>query len=515
MRSETDRRLIHESKHGDADAFGVLMRRYASHVYGIAMSQVMNHEDAQDISQEAFVKAYTRLWQLRDASQFVGWLSRIAVSCARNRQRSDQRQAALRAATPARNTRPAEQERYERDEDMRGILMTALATLTPTFRQPLVLRYMDDMPYPEIARCLSITPQTAQRRVSRAREKLAHYFRRSGRDVECADVLGSGALACPAAYGWLQDAAHAVQAHRAPQPPSSTSTGARYAPYGLAAGIAASGLFAVTAGPLLSMFMAQRSSDVDGPWAFDGSATIDARVVHEMPAYVFDSRPLGSPGRPYSGIGDPDPAGIADVNGIDVATLSGAVATVRAVSPGEAHIWLANADGSSERQLTFGPYTDSNPELSPDGEWVAFARIIDTPQGRADVWKVETSGGTVVRLTSDPAYTGEAPTWTPDGTEITFTRAPWVGDAALPYRHRLWSIASTGGAPHMISRDKGLSILDPAYSPDGRHIYVTGEAEQERFAIQRIDVASGSAQELSSQPEVLAEYACCAKSVSS
>ena len=148
MQSQSDQRLIYRAKHGDADAFGVLMDRYASHVYASAVSQMLNHADAQDISQDAFLRAYTRLRQLRDPSGFVGWLSRITVTCARNRQRSDGREIALRDTASRPDIQPPDQERFERDTDTHDVLMGALGTLSPTFRQPLVLRYMDDMPYP-------------------------------------------------------------------------------------------------------------------------------------------------------------------------------------------------------------------------------------------------------------------------------------------------------------------------------------------------------------------------------
>lgn len=497
MQSESDRRLIHRAKHGDADAFGVLMDRYASHVYAVAVSQMMNHADAQDISQDVFLKAYTRLWQLRDPSGFVGWLSRVTVSCARNRQRSEGREIALReAAAPTRDSRPPDQERFEREKDTHDILMGGLATLSPIFRQPLVLRYMNDMPYPDIARCLSITPQTAQRRVSRAREKLADYFRRSGQEVDCMDILRSGALACPVAFGWLRGALDVVRTHGAPEPPASASAVGRYAPYGIATAIVGTGLFAVTAGPLLSLFAAQRSSEAPGHWITDGNASISARAADEMPAVVFDTRPLGSPGLPYSGIGDPDPAGIADSVGIDLSTLPGTVVTARPVDPGESHIWVTAPDGSFERQLTFGPYADSTPVMSPDGEWVAFSRILDAPLGRPDVWKVRVSGGAPARLTDDPSYTGETPAWSPTGAEIAFSRSPWVDGRPLPYKHRVWVVSASGGAARMISPDAGLSVVNPFYSADGRHILVTAETERQQFAIQRIELATGAVEEL-------------------
>ncbi|MEO2005916.1 MAG: sigma-70 family RNA polymerase sigma factor [Candidatus Poribacteria bacterium] len=494
MQSQSDQRLIYRAQHGDADAFGVLMDRYASHVYAIAVSQMLNHADAQDISQDAFLRAYTRLRQLRDPSGFVGWLSRITVTCARNRQRRDGREIALRDAAARPNIQPPDQEQFERHADTHDILMGALGTLSLTFRQPLVLRYMDDMPYAEIARCLSITPQTAQRRVSRAREKLADYFRRSGQDIECMDVLRSGALVGPAAFGWLRGALDAVRAQGAPDAPPSASPVGKYAPYGIAAAVVGSGMFAVTAGPLLSLFVAQHSSPPADPWTMAGTASVSARAASEMPAYVYDPRPLGSPGLPYSGIGDPDPAGIADAVGIDLSTLTGVVATTRLLG-NEAHIWLTGVDGSTERQLTFGAHRDTAAALSPDGEWIAFMRITSTG-GKPDIWKVRASGGAPVRVTDDPDYASNTPTWHPSGQTIAFARSPWVEGRALPYKDRVWSVSASGGIPRMISRDTGLSVLDPEYSADGTSILVTAESERQQFAIQRIDLATGDAREL-------------------
>ena len=309
------------------------------------------------------------------------------------------------------------------------------------------------------------------------------------------DILRSGALAGPAAFGWLRGALDAVRAQGAPDPPPSTSPVEKYAPYGIAAAVVGSGMFAVTAGSLLSLFVAQHSSPPADSWAMEGTASVSARAASEMPAYVFDTRPLGSPGLPYSGVGDPDPAGIADAIGIDLSTLTGVLATTRPVSNTEAHIWLTGVDGLTERQLTFGPYHDTAAALSPDGEWIAFVRLTGA-EGKPDIWKVRTSGGEPAPVTDDPNYASKMPTWHPSGATIAFARAPWVEGRALPYKDRVWSVSATGGTPRMIARDAGLSVLDPEYSPDGRSILVTAESERQQSAIRRIDLATGEAQEL-------------------
>ena len=74
----TDRDLIHQTLKGDSQAFDTLVQKYQPVIYSQAQLLVRNPQDAEDLTQEVFIKAYQNLPKLRDANRFAGWLSQIA-----------------------------------------------------------------------------------------------------------------------------------------------------------------------------------------------------------------------------------------------------------------------------------------------------------------------------------------------------------------------------------------------------------------------------------------------------
>ena len=76
----SDAELVTRTRAGDSDAYRELVARYQGHVYGLAYSIVDNWADAQDMAQEAFIRAYCNLDQLRDAGRFAAWLRRVTFA---------------------------------------------------------------------------------------------------------------------------------------------------------------------------------------------------------------------------------------------------------------------------------------------------------------------------------------------------------------------------------------------------------------------------------------------------
>jgi RNA polymerase sigma-70 factor, ECF subfamily len=83
----TDRELVARVRGGDREAFGDLVDRYRDMVYGLGYHLTHDFEAARDLAQEAFVQAYLKLDQLRDADRFAGWLRQIATNLHRNQRR--------------------------------------------------------------------------------------------------------------------------------------------------------------------------------------------------------------------------------------------------------------------------------------------------------------------------------------------------------------------------------------------------------------------------------------------
>ncbi|THH40410.1 S41 family peptidase [Neolewinella litorea] len=125
-----------------------------------------------------------------------------------------------------------------------------------------------------------------------------------------------------------------------------------------------------------------------------------------------------------------------------------------------ADIWTADRDGSNVRRITSTPAVESNPHLSPDGQWLAFTSDRD---GSEDVYVVPRAGGIPTRLTWHPAA-DQVRGWTPDGSRILF--ASNRESAPVPF-HRLYTVATGGGPVERVSEQWGY---DGSYSPDGQRI---------------------------------------------
>jgi RNA polymerase sigma-70 factor (ECF subfamily) len=154
---------------GDLEAFGELVRRHQDFVYGAALRVVRNPVLAEDVAQEAFVRAYKALPDFRGQAQVRSWLYRIATNLALNavtRRREYPQQSLPEVAarrSPERETELAM---------MRDDLESAIAQLPTDQREALVLREFEGLSYQEIADRLDLPLNTVRTRILRARRSL-------------------------------------------------------------------------------------------------------------------------------------------------------------------------------------------------------------------------------------------------------------------------------------------------------------------------------------------------------
>ncbi|MDH7601089.1 MAG: sigma-70 family RNA polymerase sigma factor [Armatimonadota bacterium] len=147
---------------GDVDAFTELVRRYRDAVYGYCYHKTGSFEDARDLAQETFIRAYTHLDQLRDPSSFGAWIRTIAGNlCKQWARRKSRALEALTEADAACRQQPKDRSVEE-----------ALATLPENERLVLVLHYIDGYTYADIARFLGLTEDAVRGRLHRGRERL-------------------------------------------------------------------------------------------------------------------------------------------------------------------------------------------------------------------------------------------------------------------------------------------------------------------------------------------------------
>ena len=164
-----DAELVELSKNGDRSAYETLYRRHVRGVYGLARRLVGTPEDAEDLTEETFVRAWARLGGLRDAGAFRTWLFRIAV-----RQAQDMRKRRKLPTTDLAGSDPVEPQAEcsvlagERAQAVHA----AVEQLSPEHKDVVRLFYRDEMPVEEIGRLLGLPKGTVVSRLARARAAL-------------------------------------------------------------------------------------------------------------------------------------------------------------------------------------------------------------------------------------------------------------------------------------------------------------------------------------------------------
>ena len=164
---------------GDTRQYHELIRPYERSVYKMALSFMKNETDAEDVAQEAFLKAFRKLADFRGQAKFSTWLISITLNEARSRLRRqstvpmeslDQVTGEGGHISPAllRDWREVPSEALERKE-IRAILVEAIGHLTPLYREVLLLRDVEEFSIEETATALTITPGTVKVRLHRAR----------------------------------------------------------------------------------------------------------------------------------------------------------------------------------------------------------------------------------------------------------------------------------------------------------------------------------------------------------
>jgi RNA polymerase sigma-70 factor, ECF subfamily len=181
-----DRLLVDRFKGGDQSAFDEMVTRYWDRIYAMVNQLLRNQQDAEEVTQDAFIRAHRGLVNFRGESAFSTWLYQIATNLARNRywywwRRKRDKSVSFDAPVgPDNDTTlaeliPAELETPE-DATVTQELVTSIATwmekLSAKHREILVLRNIKNLSYEEIAVILGISVGTVKSRIARARESL-------------------------------------------------------------------------------------------------------------------------------------------------------------------------------------------------------------------------------------------------------------------------------------------------------------------------------------------------------
>ena len=170
MMEEKD--LICRAARGDAEAFRQLVEAYQTPAYRLA-ARMCGPDSAEDVTQEAFLAAWRALPEFRGDCRFSTWLYRLvsnaAIDCLRREKKHRDTGDVDDLELP--DGGPSPQEQAERS-DTRDAVRRALDRLSPEHRQVLLLRFMQELDYGEIARALNVSEGTVKSRINRAKSKL-------------------------------------------------------------------------------------------------------------------------------------------------------------------------------------------------------------------------------------------------------------------------------------------------------------------------------------------------------
>ena len=163
----SEEQLVTASRGGDRKAYAGLVRRHLRRVFAVCLGLLGDPDEAEDLTQETFLKGLARLPDLRDDERFEAWIVRIAQNLCRDHRRAGDRRRRLLEVGSAELITPPDAPSSAFDD-----LHTALERLEPEHRLPLMLYYFDGHSAAGVARVLEISEAGAFTRLSRARRAL-------------------------------------------------------------------------------------------------------------------------------------------------------------------------------------------------------------------------------------------------------------------------------------------------------------------------------------------------------
>lgn len=182
----SDEEVVTRVLAGETALFEIIMRRYNQRLYRVAHSILRNEAEAEDVMQDAYVRAYQHLQQFEGRAKFATWLTRIAVHEALSRAQRRNRVQELDAEPnggymdPLTSNTP-DPEQQASDREMVALLQTAVLALPHNYRSVLMLRDIEEMSTTDTAQALDLTEENVKVRLHRARTLLRReLFARAG-----------------------------------------------------------------------------------------------------------------------------------------------------------------------------------------------------------------------------------------------------------------------------------------------------------------------------------------------
>ena len=169
----SDATLVERCLDGNREEYGTLVRRHQDAVFGLALRWCRDRDEAADLAQDTFVRAYRKLRTYKPEYSFRNWLLSVCANLGKNRFRSNDRRRraqATHAELYPRAPDPPDPRRIDLEE--------ALGKVPETLRLPLVLKHVEGLSYEEISGVLGIGVSAAKMRVKRGRDELVRLLGR-------------------------------------------------------------------------------------------------------------------------------------------------------------------------------------------------------------------------------------------------------------------------------------------------------------------------------------------------
>ena len=179
--------LIERAKKGDTRAFGILVERYQRRVVGVAMAVVHDQEDALELAQETFVRAFENIGKFESRSSFSTWLYRIAANIAIDFRRRERRHPTLRGEEADNEiqrlpSKIGDSFKEAQRSEMAQRITDALGQLTPEHRAAILLREVEGLSYDELSDVLQCPRGTVMSRLHYARNHLRQILKDLAKD---------------------------------------------------------------------------------------------------------------------------------------------------------------------------------------------------------------------------------------------------------------------------------------------------------------------------------------------
>jgi RNA polymerase sigma-70 factor, ECF subfamily len=180
---DTEQALIQRARKGDQDAFAALVTEHQRYVYNLALRVLKNEDEALDLAQETFVRAWTALPNFRGQSQFRTWLYRIVTNLCYNRLPGLRRSLSelgddVISELPETDRSPGNPSSGSEDRELRSYLHRAIEELDEHYLLLVSLRYQNELSYEEIASTLNLPLGTVKTGLFRAKEQLRRALER-------------------------------------------------------------------------------------------------------------------------------------------------------------------------------------------------------------------------------------------------------------------------------------------------------------------------------------------------